>query len=61
MTQLKIICKEAGIKLPYICYVSAYVEDKFQNKARESGMDFYMAKPFNFDQLEVILKKLKLI
>lgn len=32
-------------KLPYLCFVSAYAEKSFIEKAKKSGADSYLVKP----------------
>ena len=50
--QLRRLIATNGIEeQPYICCCSAYTEDNFIEEAYESGMDKYITKPVNANNL----------
>ena len=53
---IRSLCEENGVQKPYICCVTAYSEAHFKTNALESGMDEFIVKPINHDQLLSILK-----
>ena len=45
-------------EMPFICCCTAYDEASFKRQAIAAGMDHFMTKPFNNDELVQILEKL---
>lgn len=45
-------------KSPFICCCTAYAEASFRGKAIDSGMDHFLTKPFEYEDLDMILTHL---
>ena len=52
------ILSNAGIRVPYICCCSAFEEIQFKQKALAVGMDHFLTKPIDFNELNKILELL---
>jgi CheY-like chemotaxis protein len=52
----KLLRKESGLESATIIGVSGYVHDAFLDRAKEAGMDYYLAKPSNLELLLACLK-----
>ena len=46
--------------MPYICCCTAYAEDVFKRAAYDAGMDNFVTKPLDGDDLDNILRLAKL-
>ena len=49
------------LKEPYICCVTAYSEENFKHKAKDSGMNQYLQKPVHPLLLEQVLRNSKVL
>ena len=52
------LANERGEKPPMICCFTAYAENSFKNTAFDSGMDAFMTKPLDVNELKQLLKVL---
>ena len=57
----KLIATNEIEEQPYICCCSAYTGDNFIEEAYEAGMDKFLTKPVNADELLDIVKSVLLI
>ena len=56
-TTIKKILQETrpGEKLPYLCFLSAYAEKSFRDKAEAAGADSFIVKPIFKQNLHKLL------
>ena len=52
---------EETFPLPFICCLTAYTESIYKNSALASGMQDFKTKPLNSEDLEKLLRQLKII
>ena len=54
-TEVRQILDMSGLEVPYICCCTAYAEASFKNLALDAGMDHFLTKPIEFNELTAIL------
>ena len=54
-SELRQILDMAGLEVPYICCCTAYTEASFMKIALEAGMDHFLTKPIELNELTAIL------
>ena len=52
--ELRQILNMAGLEVPYICCCTAYGEASFKKFALDAGMDLFLTKPINQNELKAI-------
>jgi len=55
--KIRFMLDEESIAQPFICCCTAYVEEQYQKEASASGMDHFLTKPLNDNDIRAILSK----
>ena len=53
--EIRQIMQSTGLPIPYICCCTAYEEASYKKKALAVGMDHFLTKPLDYNELKSIL------